>query len=320
MDDQAKKLRELIGTGEHFVAADAYSAITGRIVERAGFKAAYLGGHACSMFHYAMPDNGIFSQVEQIEQAERIARAIDIPLIADADTLGETTADAFHFTRRYVSAGIAGYHVEDETNPKHSSYAGPLVPITEMQAKLEACVKGRGNSAFVIIARCDELYAPPKPGGGTGSLEEAIRRGKAYAEAGADLLTYPFATHEQIAAIAAEVPIPMSVIGFPAPGSILTMSTGWGAQGAAILHLKRARELFATGQISNMEFVLDDKDALLEQNLYDALTTDWARATGRPRRGGPVFRGEARHARRPLDRSADAGSAFDDGGSGPYTP
>jgi len=104
MSRQAEKLRNLIDSGTHFIAADAYSALTGRIVERVGFKAAYLGGHACSAFHYAMPDNGIFSQVEQLEQAARIVSAIEIPLIADADTLGETVADAFHFTRRYERA------------------------------------------------------------------------------------------------------------------------------------------------------------------------------------------------------------------------
>src|SRR3984957_6617082 len=139
MTDQAKKLRDLIGRGEHFVAAEAYSALTGRIVESVGFKAAYLGGHACSAFHYAVPDNCVFSQVEQIEKAARIAAAMDIPLIADADTLGETVADAFHFTRRYVRAGIAGFHVEDEINPKHSTWSNGLIPIADMQARIEAC-------------------------------------------------------------------------------------------------------------------------------------------------------------------------------------
>jgi 2-methylisocitrate lyase-like PEP mutase family enzyme len=281
MADQARKLRDLIAKGDHFVAAEAYSAVTGRIVDKVGFKAAYLGGHACSLFHYAMPDYGVFSQVEQIEQAGRIAEAMDIPLIADADTLGETVADAYHFTRRYVRAGIAGYHVEDEVNPKHSTWSNGLLPIADFQAKLEACTKARGDSALVIIARCDELYPDAKRGGGSGSLDEAIKRGKAYAEAGADLLTYPFATNEQIAAIADEVPIPMSVIGFPAPRSVLTMSTGWGAMGAAIMHLKRARELFETGQISDFEFVLDGKEELLEQDLYDALISDWVAKTGR---------------------------------------
>ena len=137
MSTPGQKLRSLIEGGEHFVAAEAYSALTGRIVEMVGFKAAYLGGHACSAFHYAVPDNGVFSQVEQLEQAARIAHAIKIPLIADADTLGETVADAYHFTRRYIQQGIAGVHVEDEVNPKHSKHMNGLCSIEDMQARLD---------------------------------------------------------------------------------------------------------------------------------------------------------------------------------------
>ena len=150
MTIQAQKLRALIDSGKPFIAADAYSAATGRVVEQVGFPAAYLGGHACSAFHYALPDYGMFSQVEQIDQASRIVAAVDIPLIVDADQLGETTADAFHFTRRHERAGIAGFHVEDEVNPKHSSYSNGLLPIAEMQAKIEACTKAREDPAFVI--------------------------------------------------------------------------------------------------------------------------------------------------------------------------
>src|SRR4051794_1913032 len=98
MGVQARKLRELLNSGEDHTSGDCYSALTARIVESVGFKLTYLGGHACSAFHYAYPDIGIFSQIEQIEQSSRIAAAIDIPLIVDADTLGETVADAYHFT------------------------------------------------------------------------------------------------------------------------------------------------------------------------------------------------------------------------------
>ena len=73
-----------------------------------------------------MPENGVYSQVEQFEQASRIANVMSIPLIADADTLGETVADAYHFTRRYIQQGIAGFHVEDERNPKHSKHVNGL--------------------------------------------------------------------------------------------------------------------------------------------------------------------------------------------------
>jgi 2-methylisocitrate lyase-like PEP mutase family enzyme len=281
MPSPAQKLRDLINRGEHFIAADAYSALTGRIVERVGFKAAYLGGHACSAFHYAVPDNGIFSQVEQIEQAARIAAAINIPLIADADTLGETVADAFHFTRRYERAGIAGFHVEDEINPKHSSFAGGLLPITDMQARIEACVKARQDPAFVIIGRCDELFTAKRRGGGSGSIKEAVERGRAYAEAGADALVYPGASAEMTAELLESLPIPMCVLGPTIPGTAFTLHTGWGWTGAAQLHLERARKLLETGSLE-VNPVFEGKDALIEQDLYDALVEGWAKKTGRP--------------------------------------
>ena len=79
MTSPGAKLRAQIDKGEHFVCGDTYSAITARICEHVGFPAIYLGGHACSAFHYAVPDNGIYSQVEQIEQASRIANCVSSP-------------------------------------------------------------------------------------------------------------------------------------------------------------------------------------------------------------------------------------------------
>jgi 2-methylisocitrate lyase-like PEP mutase family enzyme len=280
MTIQAQKLRALIDSGKPFIAADAYSAATARVVEHVGFPAAYLGGHACSAFHYAMPDYGMFSQVEQIDQASRIVAAVDIPLIVDADQLGETVADAYHFTRRHERAGIAGFHVEDEVNPKHSSYSNGLMLIAEMQAKIEACTKAREDPAFVIIARCDELYRDQYRGGGKGSVEEAIRRGKAYGEAGADVLVFPLASAEEHEVLFGELSTPICVLGDPLPGAAFALHTGWGWTGAVKLHYERARKLLADGKLS-FDGQLDEKPYLLEQDLYDGLIADWARKSGR---------------------------------------
>jgi 2-methylisocitrate lyase-like PEP mutase family enzyme len=283
MSSMAQKLRALIAENQHFVAAEAYSALTGRIVEQVGFKAAYMGGHAASAFHYAVPDNGVYSQVEQIEQAGRIAAAMDIPLIADADTLGETVADAYHFTRRYVRAGVAGVHVEDEMNPKHSRWKNGLCRIDDMQARIDAAVRARGDSGFVIIARCDEMYVQARGGGGTGSIDEAIKRGRAYAEAGADALVYPIASPDAHAQIVPEVGIPVCTLGFDQPNTAFTLSTGWGWVGAAQLHLARAKELMATGSVT-MDHVLEGKAQLIEQDFYDGLIAEWVAKTGREAR------------------------------------
>jgi hypothetical protein len=210
---------------------------------------------------------------------------MNIPLIADADTLGETVADAFHFTRRYERAGIAGFHVEDEINPKHSTYAGGLLPTIDMQARIEACVKARQDPAFVIIGRCDELFTAKARGGGSGSMQEAIARGRAYADAGADALVFPGANVEMTAELVRSLPVPICVLGpvMPGVGARCTLHTGWGWMGAAQLHIERAKKLYETGSLDslNLSYVIEGKEQLIEQDLYDSLVTDWAKKTGR---------------------------------------
>ncbi|HTH27060.1 MAG TPA: isocitrate lyase/PEP mutase family protein [Sphingobium sp.] len=281
MGIQAQKLRGLINSGEHVIAADCYSALTGRIIEHVGFKAAYAGGHACGAFHFAVPDYGLYSQAEHVDVCARIAAAMDIPLIADADTLGDTITEAYHFTRRYEQAGIAGIHIEDEVNPRHSSYVNGLLPIVDMQARIEASASARSDPAFVIIARCDEFYWKSHTGVRTGSIEEAIKRGKAYAEAGADLLMYPIVSPENHAILVEELPVPICVIGASLPGTTLTLAGGWGWLGAAQLHMQRARTLFETGSLS-VDPVLEHKAELIDQQLYDDVIRKWAERTGRP--------------------------------------
>lgn len=281
MGIKAQKLRALLDSGEPFIAADCYSALTGRIVQHVGFKAAYVGGHACGAFHYAVPDCGVYSQAEHVEMSARIAAAMDIPLIADADTLGDNIAEAYHYTRRYEDAGIAGIHVEDEVNPRHSEYKNGLLPIVDMQARIETCVKARSDPAFVIIARCDEYYWQIHKGIRAGSLDEAIRRGKAYAEAGADALFYPVVDPEHHKVLVEELPVPICVIGNTLPGATITLNAGWGWLGAAQLHLERARTVFETGAIT-VDPNLEAKAELIDQLLYDKVIGDWAKRTGRP--------------------------------------
>ncbi len=286
MPNKGAVLRALIDKGEHFVCGDTYSAITGKIVEHVGFPAAYLGGHACSAFHYAVPDNGVYSQVEQIEQASRIANVMNIPLIADADTLGETVADAYHFTRRYIQQGIAGFHVEDERNPKHSKHVNGLWSIDDQQARIDAARRAQKDSGqdFVIIARCDELYASEMGGGGTGSMEEAVKRGHAYIEAGADVLFYPPRPDWVGDLLKAFSPnIKVATMGFSVPGAAFNMATG-GWVTAAANHLQMMRELMNEGQVKSANFNFPEKYELIDHPLYDGLISDWADKTGRQSR------------------------------------
>jgi len=273
-----QKLRSLMAGGP-FMAAECYSALSARIIEEVGFPAAYMGGHGTSMMHYAIPDNGIFTPTEMIEQAGRVAEAIAIPLIVDADQCGETVADVYRSVRRYEHAGVAGIHVEDEIPPKHSKWDGPLLSIADMQARIRAAVDARRDPDFVIIVRCDELYAVG--GGGSGSLDEAVSRGVAYQEAGADAFLPTFATEEQVAAIRAEVAVPIVGFGSFMPGLDVVLSTGWGTASAARVHRQFATHLLEHGDLPPEAFQFPAKSELIRQDSYDALIEGWATSTGR---------------------------------------
>ena len=101
------KLRKLF-ISEPFLAGDCYSALSARIVEQVGFRVAYMGGHATGMMHYAIPDYGVITPTEMIEQARRVAEVIDIPLIADADEAGESVDNVYRTIRLFEASGVAG--------------------------------------------------------------------------------------------------------------------------------------------------------------------------------------------------------------------
>ena len=117
------------------------------------------------------------------------------------------------------------FHIEDEVHPKHSTFDGPLLSISEMQERITAAVKGRRSDDFVIIARTNELqssdplglgYLPA--GGGSGSRDELVKRTVAYVEAGADAVIPTFATGEDLAAISSAVKIPLGGFQVLIPG------------------------------------------------------------------------------------------------------
>ncbi len=286
MSAGSKKLRDLLERGQPFVAADCYSALTARIVEDVGFEAAYLGGRATALMHYAMPDCGILTPTEMIEQAARVREVISVPLIVDADQAGESIADVRRTVRRFEDIGVAAIHIEDEVTPKHSNFAGPLMSIPEMQARISAAVETRRDESFVIIARCDELWttAAGLPAGGGGSLEEVVRRGRAYEEAGADLFMPILATESNIAEVAKEVNIPLTGFGRLLPGMAFSLFGGWGAFSAGRVHREWAMHLREHGDLPPEVWALPDEARLIDQKGYNDVVAEWCKATSRPTR------------------------------------
>jgi len=178
----AKRLRSLLDQDAIVCAPGAPDALTARLVERAGFPAVYMTGFGATAVLTGCPDLGLLTQTEMTTHAASLVRAVDIPVIADADTGYGGPANIDRTVQEYLQAGVAAIHLEDQALPKRCGHmAGVrLVPAAEMVRRLECAIAARGDDDLLIIGRTDALAAA--------DLDEAIARARAYREAGADIL------------------------------------------------------------------------------------------------------------------------------------
>jgi 2-methylisocitrate lyase-like PEP mutase family enzyme len=131
---------------------------------------------------HGLPDYGLLTMSEMVDNARRITGTIELPLISDSDTGYGNELNAFRTVQEFERAGVAAIHIEDQVFPKKCGHllGKRLIPIEEAVQKIRAAVDARRDPDFVIIARCDALMVA--------GMEEAVRRGRAYLEAGADML------------------------------------------------------------------------------------------------------------------------------------
>ncbi len=178
----ARRLRQLLARKEVLVAPGAFNALSARLIQRAGFDAAYMSGAGTVTAMTALPDIGLLSVTEMALNARYITSAVGIPVFADADTGYGNAINVLRTVREYEQAGLAGLHIEDQLAPKRCGHlAGKeCIATEEMAGKIRAAVSARSNPDFVIIARVD-ARAPL-------GFDEAVRRGRAYLEAGADVI------------------------------------------------------------------------------------------------------------------------------------
>ena len=176
------RLKALVERPEILLCPGVYDAYLARSVARAGFEALYMTGAGVSHSRLGVPDLGLVSFSEMLDQAGRIAEAVDIPLIADADTGYGNAMNVMRTIRAYERAGVAGCHIEDQEMPKRCGHfdAKRVIPVSEMLGKLAAALDARIDSDFIIIARTDAR--------GVLGLDEALDRAEAYAAAGADVI------------------------------------------------------------------------------------------------------------------------------------
>lgn len=175
-------LRQAVERREILVAPGAHDALSAKIAEDVGFEAVYMSGFGTSVSSFGLPDIGFLTMTEMVENARRMANAIDIPLIADADTGYGNHLNVMRTIEEYERAGIAGVQIEDQVSPKRCGHMDgkTVIPAEEMMVKVRAAVKARKDKDMLIIARTDAIAVL--------GFDEAIRRGKMYAEAGADII------------------------------------------------------------------------------------------------------------------------------------
>lgn len=179
-------LKRMIDNGEFFVLPGGGCALHAKIAEAVGFRVAYMSGMNTCATVFGVPDAGLLTMNEMVENAGRMAKAVSIPLVADADQGFGNAINVRRTVQEYIRAGVAGIHIEDQTSPKRCGFVKgkQLVSLEEAVGKYEAAVAARDelDPDFVIIARCDARTAA------NGGLEEVIRRLQAYKKAGVDIL------------------------------------------------------------------------------------------------------------------------------------
>ena len=178
----AARLRRLISQPEPVLAPGAYDALTARLVEQAGFPAVYMTGFGTAAALLGRPDVGLVTMSQMVDNARRIAQAVDVPVIADADTGYGNAINVVQTVREYERAGVAGIHIEDQVSPKRCGHmeGKHVIDSSEMEEKIRAAVEARSSPDFVIIARTDARAVE--------GMDGALRRGRLYREAGADML------------------------------------------------------------------------------------------------------------------------------------
>jgi len=187
----AARLRDALAA-EPMTVPSVYDALGARLAERAGFPAVFMSGFSVSAARLAAPDAGLLSYAEMADQARAIAAATRLPLVADADTGFGNAMNVRRTVEGYAAAGAAALMLEDQVMPKRDfGAAGPVVEREEALARIRAAVDARSRGAdILIVARTDARLAT------NGGMEEALRRGRAFAALGADIVFHTGAQSE----------------------------------------------------------------------------------------------------------------------------
>ena len=180
--EMRKLLRGLLEKKEILVVPGAYDAFTAKLIEKTGFEAVYMTGFGTVASMFGLPDIGFITMTEMLTSAKRISDAVNVPVIADADTGYGNHLNAVRTMEEYEKAGVSGIQIEDQVSPKRCGHmeGHKVIPEGEMAVKIRALIDTRKDEEMVIIARTDAISAE--------GFDDAIRRGNLYKEEGADVI------------------------------------------------------------------------------------------------------------------------------------
>ena len=179
---KAQQIRDLLTQDRPLVMGGVYDGLSTRIAHRAGFEALFMGGFSVAATLLGEPDFGYLTQTEMADTARRVCRLTDRPLLVDADTGYGNALNVIRTVHLYQDAGAAGLFLEDQVWPKRCGHmrGKRVVERAEWLAKLRAAIETRGARDLFLVARTDARAAV--------SLEDAIERGKAARDLGADAI------------------------------------------------------------------------------------------------------------------------------------
>jgi len=182
MNTKKRDLRNRIEQGEFICAPGVFDLISARIADRLEFPALYMTGYGVVASSLGLPDAGLAGYSDMVERVDRIASATSTPVIADGDTGYGGLLNVDHTVRGYERAGACAIQLEDQVSPKKCGHTPDrkVIPVEDMVSKIKVALTARDSEDFLVIARTDSRT-------GLG-IEEAIRRGQAFADAGADII------------------------------------------------------------------------------------------------------------------------------------
>ena len=252
------------------VIPGAYDALSARLVEASGYSAAYVGSYGTAAAGYGLPDVGALTMNELADHACRVAEAVSIPVLADAEAGFFEAPNMWRTVRAFERAGVCGIHIEDNAGGKHSDAPRGLLPLDTVVNRLRAALDARSDPNFQIIARTDAIWVHD-------DVDEALLRIRAFVEAGADIVFPTAIAPKTLETIRDQIPCRVLVLGDLPPSSVAEMEDA-GADIviyyafcvlAAVRGLTRALdEMGRTLDVRLVEELLEDGEAFASRMGY----------------------------------------------------